>query len=209
MIRLHSSVAYPVVKPNPFEDLHTAAVDHCLSSVKKIVELTRCVVSHEMIDRLGPPFAFTMWVAARVILVNGSLGYAFKPIDPDFHYLIEQLQRMGRYWKIAHHYVELLTRVYDDYSTAGDDQPDSVCILADMRRCAFDLMFIVAQLPPKEDRKIVFDDQGSKPALRQGGSDHPSLLRPRASQTDGYDYFQSAPAGHESAQQRLFMVGPG
>lgn len=161
MIRLHSSAAFPV-NPNLFEADETyIAVQHCLDAVGKIIEITHYVETHEMIDRLGPPFAFTVWVAARVLLVHGS---ATRSVHPKIIFLIDLLHRMGNYWQVARSYGELLSRVYGDYRTAGSDHPASVRILADMRRCAFDLLF---SMEPTEERTAHPDYQRSNDALRQ------------------------------------------
>lgn len=62
---------------------------------------------------------------------------------------------MGRYWKVAERYSTILKRVLDEYSeyeqaAATDSErmtPSSVKILADMRRCAFDLDFLISRQP--------------------------------------------------------------
>ena len=147
MIRLRSSVAYPAISTSLFEPEEWAKED-CLRAVEKIFEVTHYVMNHEMIDKLGPPFAFTLWVAARILLVDASNN---KSIDSKIDYFIKILKRMGRYWKVARDYEELLSRVYDDYQSAKDGiRPASVHLLADMRRCAFDLMFSILREPREE-----------------------------------------------------------
>lgn len=104
-----------------------------------IFELTRYAMDQKMVDKLGPPFAFTLWVAARVLLVQGLHDGS---IDPNIRYLIKILSEMGRNWGIARKYGELLEHVYSEYlHHAGY----SIHIMADMRRCAFDLMFSISR----------------------------------------------------------------
>lgn len=62
---------------------------------------------------------------------------------------------MGKYWKVAERYSTILQRVLDEYgeyqqagAVDGDrSTPSSVKILADMRRCAFDLDFLISRQP--------------------------------------------------------------
>jgi hypothetical protein len=63
---------------------------------------------------------------------------------------------MGKYWKVAERYSTILQRVLDEYgeyqqsgATDGGERatPSTVKILADMRRCAFDLDFLISRQP--------------------------------------------------------------
>lgn len=62
---------------------------------------------------------------------------------------------MGEHWKVAERYSSILQRVLDEYgeyqhSSAADGErstPSTVKILADMRRCAFDLDFLISRQP--------------------------------------------------------------
>lgn len=62
---------------------------------------------------------------------------------------------MGSHWKVAERYSNILQRVLDEYgeyqqSAAIDGErstPSTVKILADMRRCAFDLDFLISRQP--------------------------------------------------------------
>lgn len=64
---------------------------------------------------------------------------------------------MGQYWKVAKRYSEILQRVLDEYNEfeqsgstdVNRTAPSSVKILADMRRCAFDLDFLISHQPPR------------------------------------------------------------
>ncbi|THC99328.1 hypothetical protein EYZ11_001234 [Aspergillus tanneri] len=106
-----------------------------------------------MLDKLGPPFAFTLWVSARLLLVHGST--IAHNVSPDIIFFVDTLTRMGKYWKVAERYSSILRRVLDEYgeyqqSGADDSErvtPSTVKILADMRRCAFDLDFLISRQP--------------------------------------------------------------
>lgn len=63
---------------------------------------------------------------------------------------------MGQYWEVGTRYANLLSRVLHEYqesqrAPAGANgervTPSTVKILADMRRCAFDLDFLITRLP--------------------------------------------------------------
>lgn len=107
-----------------------------------------------MLPKLGPPFAFSLWVAARVLLVHGST--IDLRVNPAIQPLVETLREMGVYWKVAERYATLLQRVLDEYNESdrapvGEngvrETPSSVRILADMRRAAYDLDFLISRQP--------------------------------------------------------------
>ena len=106
-----------------------------------------------MLDKLGPPFAFTLWVSARLLLVHGST--IAHTVSPDFLFFVNTLAQMGKIWKVAERYSTILRRVLDEYGeyeqsigTMGERvTPSTVKILADMRRCAFDLDFLISRQP--------------------------------------------------------------
>jgi hypothetical protein len=102
-----------------------------------------------MLNQLGPPFAFSLWVAARVLLVHGcTIDHR---VSPAIYPLVESLREMGRCWKVADRYANLLQRVLDEYRESerapGMETPNTVKILADMRRTAFDLDSLISRQP--------------------------------------------------------------
>lgn len=106
-----------------------------------------------MLPKLGPPFAFTLWVAARLLLVHGST--IEHKLSPQIQFFVDTLREMGRYWLVAERYTAILQRVLDEHrdserSAASNGErvtPSSVKILADMRRCAYDLDFLISRQP--------------------------------------------------------------
>lgn len=106
-----------------------------------------------MLPKLGPPFAFTLWVAARLLLVHGST--IEHKLSPQIQFFVDTLREMGRYWLVAERYTAILQRVLDEHrdsehsaGTSGERvTPSSVKILADMRRCAYDLDFLISRQP--------------------------------------------------------------
>lgn len=104
-----------------------------------------------MLSQLGPPFAFSLWVAARVLLVHGcTIDHR---VSPSINPLVETLREMGVYWKVAERYGSLLQRVLDEYreSAPGTETPNTVKILADMRRTAFDLDSLISRAPKPQN----------------------------------------------------------
>jgi hypothetical protein len=106
-----------------------------------------------MLPKLGPPFAFSLWVAARLLLVHGST--IEHKLSPQIQSFVDSLREMGRYWLVAERYTTILQRVLDEHrdsERAADTNgervtPSSVKILADMRRCAYDLDFLISRQP--------------------------------------------------------------
>ncbi|KAJ4385132.1 hypothetical protein N0V85_008214 [Neurospora sp. IMI 360204] len=154
IIRLHSSAAYPTVRSPIFSPSYMAS-QTCRDAVNNILALGRFVVENNLLSTLGPPFAFTLWVAARVLLVHGSTGE--RSLNPEIKFFVDTLREMGKYWPVATRYSNLLTRVLDEYKASvseGDEvTPSSVRILADMRRTAFDLDLLISRQPRHGSRQ--------------------------------------------------------
>ena len=123
-----------------------------------------------MLNKLGPPFAFTLWVAARVLLVHGST--IEKHINPEIHFFVDTLREMGKHWQVADRYCTILQRVLDEQReserSAGANgervTPSSVKILADMRRCAYDLDFLISRQPRHQASDMVSIPTSRTPA---------------------------------------------
>ena len=154
VIRLHSSAAYPTNHSDLFKP-SLAASQHCLDAVANISALCGHVNSAGLLNKLGPPFAFSIWVAARVLLVHAAT--IAHEIDPKLKLFVDTLREMGAYWNVANTYASLLQRVQDELSESEKNAssaangerstPSSVRILADLRRCAYDLDFLISRQP--------------------------------------------------------------
>jgi hypothetical protein len=148
VIRLHSSAAYPTTRSPIFTPSYSAS-QRCHGAVENIAALGEFVVNNGLLPKLGPPFAFTIWVAARLLLVHGST--VEHKLSSQISFLVETLNEMGRYWPVAARYCVLLQRVLDEHRDSerqGDGvTPSSVKILSDMRRTAFDLDFLISRQP--------------------------------------------------------------
>lgn len=122
--------------------------------MESITALCACIRENGLLTKLGPPFAFSLWVAARVLLVHGST--IDHRVDQSINLLVNTLQELGHYWEVGTRYASLLSRVLHEYqesqrTPAGVNgervTPSTVKILADMRRCAFDLDFLISRQP--------------------------------------------------------------
>ena len=139
LIRLNSSAAYPS-QTSPLFSSSYSAMQRCIGAVDEIRQLAHFVRISGLVDKLGPPFAFSMWVCARVILVHGST--MDHEIDPDIDFFVSVLSEMGEQWEVATRYSEILNRVLDEYRQSQRSvgmngervTPSTVRILADMRR---------------------------------------------------------------------------
>lgn len=148
VIRLHSSAAYPTTRSAIFSPSY-GAIQRCQLAVENIALLGEYVISQNLLSKLGPPFAFTLWVAARLLLVHGST--VEHSLSPRLTFFVNTLREMGRFWGVASRYSELLQRVLDEHRdserTGEGVTPSSVKILADMRRTAFDLDWLISHQP--------------------------------------------------------------
>lgn len=108
VVRLHSSAAYPTVRSHLFVPSHYA-MQRCLSAVQSLGDIAQDVYEASGLDILGPPFVFSLWVAARLLLVHAAtIGC---PVDPRIEFFIEILGHVGQYWQVANNYAKVLARM--------------------------------------------------------------------------------------------------
>jgi len=145
VIRLHSLAAYPPTKSTIFQT-SIRAIQRCQEAAHAIVRLAEIVKNHKLLNKLGPTFAFTLWVTARLLLVHNST--VRQKLPPELTFFVEMLREMGNFWPVAGRYSDTLQRVLDDLTQAGGgDLPDSAKQLANMRHTAFDLDWLISQQP--------------------------------------------------------------
>lgn len=209
VIRLHSSAAYPTTRSPIFHPSYSA-IQRCHGAVENIQALSEFVATNGLLSKLGPPFAFTLWVAARLLLVHGST--VEHKLSPQLPFFVDCLREMGRYWPVAARYSSLLERVLDEYREAerqggnggngaqAGTQPTSVKILADMRRTAFDLDFLISRqprhIPNAAGQGVMGSTPGPSGAAAGGGaggfpgrtSRYPSVTPARTPQPDDLEY---------------------
>lgn len=108
VVRLHSPAAYPAPGPGRPPPSHYA-MQRCLAAVQSLRDITRDVDEAEGLDLVGPPFAFSLWVAARLLVVHAAA--AGGPVDDKIDFFIDILGYVGEYWEVAANYARILARV--------------------------------------------------------------------------------------------------
>lgn len=136
VVRLHSAAAYPITavvqgvqsqppqqngaSPGPGgvpqqhapESIFTPsyhAVQRCKTAVDSLCDIIRDVREVDGLELLGPPFAFSLWMAARLLIVHSAASGT--TIDPKIDFFIETLAHVGRFWGVAANYAKILARV--------------------------------------------------------------------------------------------------
>ena len=107
VIRLHSAAAYPVVQSHVFKPSYNA-MQRCLTAIESLRVITQDVIEAGSLDLLGSPFAFALWVAARLSLVHAAAMRC--DVDPDIWFLINTLEKMGQCWEVARSYAQKLSQ---------------------------------------------------------------------------------------------------
>ena len=90
----------------PIELVSGGARENSQRAAKSIEDLSRWAVGTSRLDTLGHPLAFSLWVAARVSLVHASALEA--QMSPDIGVFVSILSTMGRRWRAAKRYGEIL-----------------------------------------------------------------------------------------------------
>lgn len=108
VVRLHSSAAYPTVRSHLFVPSQNA-MQRCLSAVQSLGDITQDVYEANGLDLVGPPFAFSLWIAARLLIVHAAAVGC--PVDAKIDFFIDILGYVGQYWEVANNYARILARV--------------------------------------------------------------------------------------------------
>ncbi|KAK9458168.1 fungal-specific transcription factor domain-containing protein [Dipodascopsis uninucleata] len=181
VIKINSSVAYPY-QQSKYLVVSASARELCLQAVANIVSITKVVNNYPetLLKTLGPHFAFTLWVAARLSIVHSFTTRSM--LADGIPILVRTLSLIGNYWTVARRYSDLLLYVIDEgwlsklnldnynnndqgtsnslasssenHDNAEDNaQMESAKILSDMRRTASDLDFLLSMSHKKHHRK--------------------------------------------------------
>lgn len=116
VLRLHSVAAYPSISHVNFPPSYNA-MQRCLGAVESLREIAQDTIDNSMLDLLGPPFAFSLWTCARLLIVHAATTKG--PVDPKIDFFIRTLESMGTYWQIARTYAETLRAVVDEGNSAS------------------------------------------------------------------------------------------
>ena len=171
VIYLHGLVAFPSVAgigshPGAYQ---SASRESCASSVDSLASIASAVTK-DGVGKLGWPFAWSLWVGARHILIARHNGFAFPP--ERFDALLRCLGRSARYWQIGGKYWRLLRQADDEQRGGivyggGGSGGGVLAFLLDQRVATSDL----------EDRFRIdsfFKEaaDSSEPMLMSGGGSH-------------------------------------
>jgi hypothetical protein len=116
VIRLHSSAAYPTIKSPVFTPSYHA-IQRCLGAVESLREIAQDVLNTGMLALLGHPFAFALWVSARLLLVHAATMEC--EVDTKIAFFISTLEQMGQHWQVAREYARILNDVLQEGSTGA------------------------------------------------------------------------------------------
>ncbi|CAM1504778.1 Fc.00g023690.m01.CDS01 [Cosmosporella sp. VM-42] len=128
-IRLNSVAAYPIVQSALFVPSYRA-MQTCLSAVDSLQRIAQDVLDINGLYLLGPHFAFSLWVSARLLVLHAATSGC--EISPKFDFFINTLAQMGRYWPVASTYSAVLSRVKESSCSGGRT-------LTEMRQCAYEV----------------------------------------------------------------------
>jgi hypothetical protein len=149
-IRLHSSAAYPTIR-SPLLTPSFNATQKCLSAVESLREIAQDVVNTRGLDLLGQPFAFSLCVSARLLLVHTATMEC--EVDPKIHFFTATLRQMGQFWEVAQNHSNILIHVVREHkesqSPSEGVEPATTVVktFTAMRRCAYDLNLLISQRP--------------------------------------------------------------
>ncbi|KAK2008432.1 hypothetical protein LZ32DRAFT_685288 [Colletotrichum eremochloae] len=186
VVRLHSSAAYPTVRSHIFVPSHYA-MQRCLSAVQSLGDIAQDVFEANGLDLLGPPFAFSLWVAARLLLVHAATVGC--PVDPKIDFFIETLRHVGQYWEVANNYAKILARVVQrgrqgdmSFTAMRKSAHDLVTLTSATRRSGLEPTSTQVTSLSELDNIDVFDffnyPKMSEPTRAANG--HTNLLQPQA-----------------------------
>lgn len=118
VIRLNSAVGYQHFHESTYFMLSDAARSKCLSSAKMIVSFSEKIPAllddcREMaFAKCGPFYGFTVWVGARLLLVNSINAELEVPTELD--QLVSILAQIGQTWESSAKYSDILSFLKDD-----------------------------------------------------------------------------------------------
>ncbi|CDK28642.1 unnamed protein product [Kuraishia capsulata CBS 1993] len=172
MIRLNSAIGYPHAQSDYLSSSKIAR-DRCLLEVDTLTKTIRTIetifyTTDDAFGSLGPCFAFTLWVAGRLVMVD-SINKEI-PSPPDEDVLVSSMLKIGTHWGCAARYAMIIKflmgetmnvrrktiystkkRVHGDPSESeeeSDEHAKNSKIFSDMRNNAFVLDFIFSQKIP-------------------------------------------------------------
>ncbi|EEH34867.2 hypothetical protein PAAG_05914 [Paracoccidioides lutzii Pb01] len=93
-----------------------AAMQRCIAAVESLLEIVQDVVNTAMLDLLGPHFAFSLWVSARVLVLDASVSNT--DVNSNVWFFISTLDKMGQHWGVAKKYAKVLENILEEAQEA-------------------------------------------------------------------------------------------
>ncbi|SPO00780.1 uncharacterized protein DNG_03528 [Cephalotrichum gorgonifer] len=220
VIYLHGLVAFPslagIGSHSHPEAYRSASREKCASSVESLVSIASSVTKNS-VAKLGWPFAWSLWVAARHILIARHNGFAF-PAEK-FDALLRCLEWSARYWQIGGKYWRLLRQADDEQNSGSSVGGDAgvLCFLLDQRVATSDLedrfridSFFKEAVGTSEPMSVSGVDSRLSSSLRVNletveTGDLDGLLAPDLFGPSGDSWF-SGPLSASSAYQQTYPV---
>lgn len=144
VIYLHSMVSFPFFSVHGFRE-HDAIEAHqqCDKAVQSLARLV-CSIGEKPGEKLGWPFTWPLWTAARYLMICKFHGLSFEQRDWDS--LVNCLKAMGKQWQISAKYWTLIDRASTELQAAATSSTQG---LPEVLSCVLDLRVSTSDL---EDR---------------------------------------------------------
>lgn len=116
---MYTVAAFPSTT-SPYLRPSSTARGRCRQTIRNVASLASSIEPHEL-DQLGPVFAFTMWVAARSLIILWTMGYerTYGPMPADLEPLLKILHLQGMRWPCAQRYAETIQLILDTKASPG------------------------------------------------------------------------------------------
>lgn len=151
-----------------------SAKTHCREAVRQVASLARPLNASEL-NCLGPMFAFTVWVAARSLVILWTTGYegSYQTKPADLELLMNVLRQMTAHWPCAGRYVDIIQFTLDSWQSAGGNT--TLQIFNDTRRTSYGLLLRLGQ-PARTQNMADMDisDFFDMGFLEEGNPPHPT-----------------------------------
>lgn len=136
-IRMYTVAMLPSTN-SPYLRPSASARGHCRKAVQNVTSLTASLQAHE-ISPLGPMFAFSIWVAARSLIILWTTGYETTSgeMPADLESLLSSLHHSAVHWPCAQSYVDIIQLILDTRNDPGG--PTGLDIFNDTRRTSYGL----------------------------------------------------------------------
>lgn len=134
---MHTVAAFPSTT-SPYLRPSSSARARCRQAIRDVASLTSSIQPPDL-DKLGPMFAFILWVAARSLVILWTTGYenTYGSMPTDLEPLLSGLRQLSIQWPCAQRYKDILQLIIDTKNDPGG--PTGLDIFNDTRRTAYGL----------------------------------------------------------------------